>query len=105
MDYWKEVVLSRWVSYEDFLASRADGRIVAFSTRGEHLLWDLAFNPGDTLLFGPESRGLPSHILASPGVLTVRIPMLPGTRSLNLATAAGIGLYEALRQTRPVTLE
>ncbi len=59
---------------------------------------DADFAPGDVLLFGPESRGLPEALLASAPERCLRIPMVPGARSLNLATAVGVALYEALRQ-------
>jgi tRNA (cytidine/uridine-2'-O-)-methyltransferase len=58
----------------------------------------VSFEPGDVLLFGPESRGLPEHLLAADPERCIRIPMLPVARSLNLSTAVGISLFEALRQ-------
>ncbi len=98
MDYWDRVKTHRHISWSDFRSSLEDRRVIAFSTRGERSLWETAFQPGDTLLFGPESRGLPEDLLAAVHPLVVRIPMLPGERSLNLGTSAGIALYEALRQ-------
>jgi tRNA (cytidine/uridine-2'-O-)-methyltransferase len=71
---------------------------VLFTTRGAARLPDARFEAGDTLLFGSESRGAPPEVHARAD-LRVRIPQAPGTRSLNLAVAAGIGLAEALRQT------
>ena len=99
MDYWNRVETHRHIAWSDFRSSLSDRRIVAFSTRGEHALWDASFQPGDTLLFGPESRGLPDDLLKSAD-LVVRIPMRPEERSLNLGTSAGIAMYEALRQLR-----
>jgi tRNA (cytidine/uridine-2'-O-)-methyltransferase len=98
MDYWDRVDLKRHLNFDDFLEVAGQARIWAFTTRAERSLWDADFRRGDVLLFGPESRGLPTSIIGSPRIDAVRIPMLSGTRSLNLATAAGIGLYEALRR-------
>jgi tRNA (cytidine/uridine-2'-O-)-methyltransferase len=60
---------------------------------------DIAYQPGDVLMFGPESVGLPDHLKRDPHVTSrVRLPMLPSLRSLNLANAASIAVYEAWRQ-------
>lgn len=100
MDYWNRVETHRHIAWSDFRSSPSARRVIALSTRGEHSLWDTSFQPGDTLLLGPESRGLPDDLLEDVD-LVVRIPMLPQERSLNLGTSAGIALYEALRQIRP----
>jgi tRNA (cytidine/uridine-2'-O-)-methyltransferase len=100
MDYWDRVETHRHIAWSDFRSSMAGGRVIAFSTRAEKSLWDTIFEPGDTLLFGPESRGLPDDILKDVAPLVVRIPMLPNERSLNIGTSAGIATYEALRQLR-----
>ena len=77
----------------------AGRRIHAFSTRARRLHTDAAFAPGDVLLFGPETRGLPREILDSlPDNARLRLPMRPGSRSLNLANAVAIVVYEAWRQ-------
>jgi len=74
-------------------------RVFAFTAHGETAHTDVAYQPGDVLLFGPESTGLDPAVLADPGITArVRIPMLPGMRSLNLANAAAIAVYEAWRQ-------
>jgi tRNA (cytidine/uridine-2'-O-)-methyltransferase len=97
MDYTEIASVTRHASWESFEAQRA-GRLVLFTTRGALPLSEVRFEPGDTLLFGSESRGAPDEVHAS-AALRVRIPQAAGTRSLNLAVAAGIGLAEALRQT------
>lgn len=101
LDYWQHVELTRHIAWPDFASAVAGRRFLAFTTRADLSLWDLTWTPDDVLLFGPESRGLPEDLLHAPGCLPVRIPMRPEARSLNLATAVGIALYEALRQTRP----
>jgi tRNA (cytidine/uridine-2'-O-)-methyltransferase len=99
MDYAELAAVTRhagWASFEAGLG----GRLVLFTTGADALpLPGARFERGDTLLFGSESRGAPAEVHARAG-LRVRIPQAPGTRSLNLAVAAGIGLAEALRQTQ-----
>ena len=75
------------------------GRVFAFTGRTDRSFADVAYAPGDALLFGPEPSGLPDAVLADPRVTDrLRIPMLPGIRSLNLANSAAIAVYEAWRQ-------
>lgn len=77
----------------------APQRVVAFTASAEHSYETLEYQPGDVLMFGPESTGLPDEVLHSPDITThVRIPMLPGVRSLNLANSAAVAVYEAWRQ-------
>ena len=92
--------------HRDFAACRAalatarGRRWFAFSTGAEHSLYDARFAPGDALVFGSESRGLPADVLAQfPPEATLRIPMRPGVRSLNLSNAVAVSVYEAWRQT------
>ena len=99
MDYWEEVDLRRHVSYEDFAEAVAGQRVWMLTTKCERTIWEAAFAPGDVLLLGPESRGLPEPLLASAAERCLRIPMVPTARSLNLGSSAAIALYEALRQT------
>ena len=103
MDYWDDVDYTHHVAWSDFAAAVAGRRVWMLTTKADRALWDADFAPGDVLLFGPESRGLPADLLARDPERCLRIPMRPGARSLNLATAAGIALYEALRQASPRT--
>jgi tRNA (cytidine/uridine-2'-O-)-methyltransferase len=98
MDYWKDVVVQRHLCYADFHEHAGGAAVWMLSTRGERLHWDAPYSAGDLLLFGPESRGLPDDLLRVDPERVLRIPMLTHARSLNLATSAGIALYEALRQ-------
>jgi tRNA (cytidine/uridine-2'-O-)-methyltransferase len=99
MDYAEIANVTRHADWAEFEA-RLAGRLVLFTTAAAAAvrLPDARFEAGDTLLFGSESHGAPTavHELAD---LRVRIPQAAGTRSLNLAVAAGIGVAEALRQT------
>jgi tRNA (cytidine/uridine-2'-O-)-methyltransferase len=98
MDYAQIANVTRHADWEDFEA-RLEGRLVLFTTAGDALrLPEARFEAGDTLLFGSESRGAPVEVHKR-AELRVRIPQVGGTRSLNLAVAAGIGVAEALRQT------
>jgi tRNA (cytidine/uridine-2'-O-)-methyltransferase len=97
MDYAALAAVTRHSGWEAF-ASGLEGRLVLFTTAGAVPLPEARFEPGDTLLFGSESRGAPPEVHARARV-RVRIPQVAETRSLNLAVAAGIGLAEALRQT------
>lgn len=97
MDYAEMAAVSRHSGWEAF-AARLPGRLVLFTTAGSVRLPEARFEAGDTLLFGSESRGAPEGVQARAD-LRVRIPQAEGTRSLNLAVAAGIGLAEAIRQT------
>ena len=98
MDYAGQVAVTRHADWNAFLASTA-GRLVLFTTRGAERLPEAAFEPDDVLLLGSEGAGVPEPV-HDRADLRVRIPLTPGFRSLNLAVAAGIGLAEALRQTR-----
>ncbi|TFI41273.1 tRNA (cytidine(34)-2'-O)-methyltransferase [Rhodococcus sp. 1R11] len=77
----------------------APKRVFAFTAHATRSYADVAYQPGDVLLFGPEPTGLPDDVLTDPHVTDqLRIPMIPGRRSLNLANAAAVTMYEAWRQ-------
>jgi tRNA (cytidine/uridine-2'-O-)-methyltransferase len=99
LDYWHAVDLVIHSSWEDFAAASGDGRIVCVSSKVARKYTELTYSDDDYLLFGSESKGLPATLLARHSDCAVTIPM-PGSsvRSLNLATAVSIVLYEALRQ-------
>jgi len=106
LDYWPEVNVFRHARLEDFNSDLAAGKCGAFSGRTFCLsakatvpYTRASFTAGDALLFGNEGHGLPSGVIEGFGACALTIPMLTGkVRSLNLATAVGIVLYEALRQ-------
>ena len=99
LDYYEWVPVQHHASLPAFREATAFPRLLALSTKGTRAYHETAYQHGDALLFGPESRGLPAHVLASfsPDQV-VRIPMQPTSRSLNLSNAAAIVLYEAWRQ-------
>ncbi len=103
LDYWKDVKLSVWENFAELQAAADAAAAFWFlSTKATDSPWQAPFSPGDYLVFGRETAGLPADIVAAAGDHALRIPMAPGgTRSLNLATSVGIVLYEAVRQQNP----
>ncbi|HYJ03796.1 MAG TPA: tRNA (cytidine(34)-2'-O)-methyltransferase [Chthoniobacterales bacterium] len=100
LDYWKEVEVRLWDSFEALRkALESEARFFFLTTKSDRAYWDVAFQPGDYLVFGRETKGLPESLLAGHPEELLTIPMR-GTRSLNLATAVGIVLFEAIRQQR-----
>lgn len=98
LDYWDKVVTQIHPSLEAWEAKAPFPRVHLFSGRAERTLWEADFRPGDQLVFGSEQHGLPEELLARHPERLVAIPQRIGLRSLNLSTAAGIAIYEALRQ-------
>lgn len=99
LDYHEFTQLSIHKSLEDFLEKEKPERFFACSTKGKKVFSEQQYRPGDTFIFGPETRGLPESFLATlPEDRVLTIPMLKGSRSLNLSNAAAIIVYEAWRQ-------
>lgn len=99
LDYreWAQVTVHD--DYQAFLDKVQPPRVFACSTRGSMPFTEASFAPGDALLFGPETRGLPVQLLNTlPAERVLRIPMLPESRSLNLSNAVAVIVYEAWRQ-------
>jgi tRNA (cytidine/uridine-2'-O-)-methyltransferase len=106
LDYHEFASLQVHDSYEAFLESCKPARIFACSTRCKQSHSMPEYGDGDVLLFGPETRGLPQAILdALPKAQCVRLPMVAGSRSLNLSNAVAVVLYEAWRQLEYVGAE
>jgi tRNA (cytidine/uridine-2'-O-)-methyltransferase len=103
LDYWQEVKLHVWKSFDELRTAAGSGpRFWYLSTKARQSPWQAEFQAGDYLVFGPETRGLPADMITAAGDQALRIPMEPGgTRSLNLSTAVAIVLYEAVRQQNP----
>ena len=99
LDYWPFVDLRREKDLEELKSTLPGSRFFYFSARAERLYTDIEYRPGDCLVFGPESSGFPEELLRENRDHALRIPMMTAhVRSLNLATAAGIAVYEVLRQ-------
>ncbi len=99
VDYRDQAATFVHESLADAYRALLPARVFAFTAHAETPHTDVAYEPGDVLLFGPEPTGLAPDVLADPRVTErVRIPMRPGMRSLNLANAAAIAVYEAWRQ-------
>ena len=99
LDYWPEVKLARYRDLDALYQSLPEARFVYLTTKADRLYTDWTFQPHDCLVFGRETRGLPEALLHANWDNCLKIPMPnPNVRSLNLATAVGIVLFEALRQ-------
>ncbi len=98
MDYWKDLDVTTYINYEDFLEKNPGAKIYMATTKGQHVYSDVKFEPDCYIMFGKESAGIPEEILLEHPNEAIRIPMMGETRSLNLANSVSIVLYEALRQ-------
>jgi tRNA (cytidine/uridine-2'-O-)-methyltransferase len=99
LDYWSEVEIHYWPDLATLQENYPDGRFVYTSKKAQMSHAGFSFLPGDFLVFGKETEGLPEQIISDNAETSIRIPIFGKVRSLNLSTAAGIVLYEALRQT------
>ncbi|MCF6225297.1 MAG: tRNA (uridine(34)/cytosine(34)/5-carboxymethylaminomethyluridine(34)-2'-O)-methyltransferase TrmL [Xanthomonadales bacterium] len=98
LDYHEYASIEEYSGWEDFRQRQPEMRLMAFSTHGKLKHTEIQFADGDGLLFGPETRGLPETIRDSVGIEVVRLPMVAGSRSLNLSNTVAVALYEAWRQ-------
>jgi tRNA (cytidine/uridine-2'-O-)-methyltransferase len=99
LDYHDLATVTVHPSLDALLAAQPSSRVFAFTTKATPLYTEVAYEPSDLLLFGPEPTGLDDAVLAHPRITdTVRIPMLASRRSLNITSAASIAIYEAWRQ-------
>tara|TARA_Y100001960_G_scaffold64239_1_gene67407 strand:- start:888 stop:1271 length:384 start_codon:yes stop_codon:yes gene_type:complete len=97
MDYWDQLDVKVWPSFEALGSEDGNDSVFwFFTTKAQIPFWDVTFSPGDYLVFGRETKGLPETLLKKHESNCLRIPMTEGARSLNLATAVGIGVYGAL---------
>ena len=100
LDYWDEVNLQLWDSFDELQSAQSsDARYFFLTTKTKRAYYEVEFRKDDFLVFGRETKGLPENLLAANKDDCITIPMR-GTRSLNLATAVAIVLFEAVRQQR-----
>ena len=99
LDYWNEIDLKIWDSFSQLQSQNPTGRYFFLTTKSGRPYFEIAFKAGDFLVFGRETKGLPESLLEANSQRCITIPM-HGTRSLNLATAVGIVLFEAVRQQK-----
>lgn len=100
LDYHEFAQLKTYANWQDFRQKiDADSRLFAMTTKGHKHFHDMQFQAGDWLVFGPETRGLPDDVLQDIGQHNwMRLPMAPGSRSMNLSNAVAVGIYESWRQ-------
>jgi len=99
MDYRDKAVVTVHAGLDQWRASAAPGRVFALTVDAERPYSEVAYQPGDSFLLGPESAGLPEDVQRLPWLADrLRLPMVPGVRSLNIANAAAVVVYEAWRQ-------
>lgn len=99
LDYWKDLDVRYYDSFEELEKAYPKGRFFLTSTHAKRSYADVEYRDGDFIVFGRETAGLGPELLERRKEDTIRIPMLPEQRSLNLSNSAAIVLYEALRQT------
>ena len=98
MDYWEHLDVTRYDDWTDFLERNPGAKIYMATTKAKHVYTEVSYEPDCYIMFGKESAGIPEEILVQHPNETVRIPMNPNLRSLNLSNSVAILLYEALRQ-------
>lgn len=100
MDYWKDLDVTTYIDYEDFLERNPGAKIYMATTKGPQLYTDVSYEPDCYIMFGKESAGIPEEILVENQETAIRIPMIGAIRSLNLSNSVAVVLYEALRQNQ-----
>lgn len=100
MDYWKDLDVTTYIDYEDFLEKNQGAKIYMATTKGPQLYTDVSYEPDCYIMFGKESAGIPEEILVENQETAIRIPMIGAIRSLNLSNSVAVVLYEALRQNQ-----
>ena len=98
MDYWQDLDVHYYDNFEDFLVKNRYPVVYMTSSKVTKYYTDVKYPPGAFIMFGSESGGIPKEILDRYPETSVRIPMYPGVRCINLASSAALVLYEALRQ-------
>ena len=105
LDYWKDLDVTVYDSYDDFLEKNSGAKIYMATTKALNVYSDVTYEPDSFIMFGKESGGIPEEILLSNKENAIRIPMNQDIRSLNLSNSVAIVLYEALRQNNFTNME
>lgn len=100
LDYWDQLDVTVYDSYEDFLEKNPNAKIYMATTKAKHTYTEVSYEPDCYIMFGKESAGIPEEILVDHPETSIRIPMMGDIRSLNLGNSVAIVLYEALRQNQ-----
>lgn len=98
MDYWNDLDVTTYVSWEDFCRKHPSVSLYFATTKARRVYTEASYAPDDYIVFGKESAGIPEELLIRHPDRCIRIPMAGETRSLNLSNSVAIVLYEALRQ-------
>ena len=98
LDYWDKLDVTIYDDYNDFLAKNPGAKVYMATTKSKQKYTDVSYEEDAYIMFGKESAGIPEEILLENRQTCVRIPMMPGERSLNLSNSVAIVVYEALRQ-------
>lgn len=104
LDYHEWADVKQYDDFTDFIQKTQFNQIYALTTKAKSYTHEVSFEDEDCLLFGPETRGLPDDVLSMASIHNIRIPMKPGSRSLNLSNTAAIILYQALADLNYVGL-
>lgn len=98
LDYWEQLDVSYYDGFNDFLLKNPTAKLYMATTKARKIYTDVSYESGCFIVFGKESAGIPEEILLEYPDTSIRIPMLPEQRSLNLSNSVSVVLYEALRQ-------
>ena len=105
MDYWKDLDVTTYIDYQDFLEKNPGAKIYMATTKAHRVYTEVSYEEDCYIMFGKESAGIPEEILVQNEENCIRIPMMEKIRSLNLGNSVAIVLYEALRQNGFVGME
>lgn len=105
MDYWKNLDVTTYIDYQDFLEKNPGVKIYMATTKAHRVYTEVSYEEGCYIMFGKESAGIPEEILVQNEENCIRIPMMEEIRSLNLGNSVAIVLYEVLRQNRFAGME
>jgi len=100
LDYWKDLDVTIYDNYEDFLTRNPDAKIYMATTKAVNVYTEVDYEPDSYIMFGKESAGIPEQLLLHNKENSIRIPMIGDIRSLNLSNSVAVVLYEALRQNK-----